>query len=82
MLDSQSAGLGKRESLVDMYLNMILIGRLANRYLPDIPEKEIIRYELTQPHYLLTQTGLQMKGQCTFLENRSLKMRIGDFAAI
>jgi NAD(P)-dependent dehydrogenase (short-subunit alcohol dehydrogenase family) len=29
MLDSQSAGLGKRESVVDMYLSMIPIGRLA-----------------------------------------------------
>ncbi len=29
MLDSQSAGVGKRESVVDMYLNMIPIGRLA-----------------------------------------------------
>lgn len=29
MLDSQSGGLGKRESVVDMYLSMIPIGRLA-----------------------------------------------------
>lgn len=29
MLDSQSAGVGKRESVVDMYLSMIPIGRLA-----------------------------------------------------
>ena len=29
MLDSQSAGMGKRESVVDMYLSMIPIGRLA-----------------------------------------------------
>jgi NAD(P)-dependent dehydrogenase (short-subunit alcohol dehydrogenase family) len=29
MLDSQSAGLGKRESVVDTYLSMIPIGRLA-----------------------------------------------------
>ncbi|MFZ0305837.1 MAG: SDR family oxidoreductase [Terracidiphilus sp.] len=30
MLDSQSAGMGKRESVVDMYLSMIPIGRLAD----------------------------------------------------
>lgn len=29
MLDAQSAGMGKRESVVDMYLSMIPIGRLA-----------------------------------------------------
>ena len=29
MLDSQSAGIGKRESVVDVYLSMIPIGRLA-----------------------------------------------------
>ena len=29
MLDSQAAGMGKRESVVDMYLSMIPIGRLA-----------------------------------------------------
>ena len=29
MLDSQSAGMGKREFVVDMYLSMIPIGRLA-----------------------------------------------------
>jgi len=29
MLDSQSAGMGKREAVVEMYLNMIPIGRVA-----------------------------------------------------
>ena len=29
MLDSQSAGMGNRESVVDVYLSMIPIGRLA-----------------------------------------------------
>jgi NAD(P)-dependent dehydrogenase (short-subunit alcohol dehydrogenase family) len=29
MLNSQSAGMGKREAVVDVYLNMIPIGRLA-----------------------------------------------------
>lgn len=29
MLDSQSAGIGKREAVVDVYLSMIPIGRLA-----------------------------------------------------
>jgi NAD(P)-dependent dehydrogenase (short-subunit alcohol dehydrogenase family) len=29
MLDSQSSGLGQRESVVDMYLSMIPMGRLG-----------------------------------------------------
>jgi hypothetical protein len=37
--------------------------RLASRKSPDIRAKENIRYELTQPQWLLTSTGLLMEGR-------------------